>query len=125
MPVAQVLKSHNVQGVGDPAFRLPLGEIADPEAEAKLVFNGVGKELVVRILEDIADIRNQVRNSGLPGIMAINDNLSPVGTKEPNQVIDQRALARTVSANDGHKFPPLNIKVELAQNRGSRVVGEL
>ncbi len=68
-----------------------VSEIAGPEAD--VLSDRCRKELVIRVLERIADVPSQPVNRHLPGVQAVDEDLAGGGLEQPVQVPGERTLA--------------------------------
>jgi len=86
----------------DDGIAVPDTEVVHPVRD--LFPYGVGKEHVVRVLEDKADIPGEFCNAALFSILPVDDHIAGCRGEEPVEMFDQRGLSRTILTNDRHKF---------------------
>ena len=84
--------------IGAVLFDLIFGDLQVSRSERKLVPDRGGKQHLGRALEYVTNCMGGLGNAHLPGVLAFQQYLSLGGFQQPERVLDQCRLPRTVVA---------------------------
>ena len=98
-PVRVELKQF--EHLADPAPYLGLVHPAHAQGVSHFVEDGVGDELMIRVLEHVADRLGQLEESQVVDVAAVDQDRPAPGLENLGQDLGERALARPVASDEG------------------------
>ena len=81
--------------------------------------------MLIGILKDIANLTRQLRDLKVFGVTTVDDYLTLVRLKQPDQVLHQSTFSRAISSNDGQEFTLTDFKIQIFEYLDTGTVREV
>src|SRR5512144_698418 len=107
---------HAGKGRIDPCSYLVLVESHVARTKRHVLVNRMGKQLVVRVLEDEPDLPVDLPGLKSPDLISVEKDPAGVTLDQSVHDLEQRCFSRTVSAEDTAELPLLHVKKDIRQS---------